>query len=632
MAATAADAELAASPSGDPSQQPVDCSARYDSEDAFAASESGACTDDHWDTTHDKQPCRSETDVVVQPVPDCEVKQFLILIANKIGRTEKDIAYILQHFVRSNWLETIAHLEGLTDGDWVILGQTHPRQFIRLVRQSLPDARRLIAATATAAGSPSASTAATTPDSRGWSLPRQPTRSSTTDGCAHDDGDGSPTLYDDDCAERFIRAVCRKHRVAPSDIDRTVQCIVNDNWYDSLTALRNLTSHQWDMMDLPARVPTILIRALDPAAAEGGGTVSSIVCAAGTAMGRTPSEMQAIVLTLHESGFSTIDVLGHMTEQQWIGLKLPLRLLEEVRKELDSGGMTGGDETASLVTPRPVSSGLTQSWDMGGRPSFGSPPPSCLAASPDTGPGGGAADPRVVTTREEREARMMTVERLVIKVGKDLGKTDAEILPIVHKLVRENWFDSLRSLRGLKPADWYDLGLPKRLVEHIKKALGDPVTLELNTGRHSLIHSCSAPVSIVQFVHPEPELFPCDVYTAVWKLESEVPTEKLPDTLKSLLRLMETILCNPFDETKRIIRKANPNFQARAACYKSALLVLAAVGYEDADERFLLPVAYIARITQAHAALAQLAQVYRDRLYKASKTSRTGLFSAIRRT
>lgn len=63
-------------------------------------------------------------------------------------------------------------------------------------------------------------------------------------------------------------------------------------------------------------------------------------------------------------------------------------------------------------------------------------------------------------------------------------------------------------------------------------------------------------------------------------------------------------------------------------CFANNFVHMEQVGYEDAGDCYLLPVVYICRITEAHAALAQVIQLHRDRPVKGKKPSK--LFSSIK--
>ncbi|CAD52178.1 hypothetical protein C923_04364 [Plasmodium falciparum UGT5.1] len=63
------------------------------------------------------------------------------------------------------------------------------------------------------------------------------------------------------------------------------------------------------------------------------------------------------------------------------------------------------------------------------------------------------------------------VVKLLVKVGKNINKTEEQLRPFIKKIVEDNWLDSIESLKNLNDNEWYNLQLPLRLVDEIKKEL-----------------------------------------------------------------------------------------------------------------------------------------------------------------
>ncbi|SPJ11767.1 conserved Plasmodium protein, unknown function [Plasmodium sp. DRC-Itaito] len=63
------------------------------------------------------------------------------------------------------------------------------------------------------------------------------------------------------------------------------------------------------------------------------------------------------------------------------------------------------------------------------------------------------------------------VVKLLEKVGKNINKNKEQLRPFIKKIVEDNWLDSIESLKSLNDNEWYNLKLPIRLVDEIKKEL-----------------------------------------------------------------------------------------------------------------------------------------------------------------
>ena len=66
---------------------------------------------------------------------------------------------------------------------------------------------------------------------------------------------------------------------------------------------------------------------------------------------------------------------------------------------------------------------------------------------------------------------MSEVEQLLVEIGKGMGRSAEQMKPFVTKL-EEQWYDTKDSLKGIDDDTWKTLGLPARLIDEIKKAIG----------------------------------------------------------------------------------------------------------------------------------------------------------------
>lgn len=220
--------------------------------------------------------------VDVELIPDCEVKRYVIAIGKTLSKTEDDLYPILIRLVRRNWLEDIEHLQGLSESDWAQM--EIPHQMARLLRRHLPAAHS-IAMGSTISNRPkrqssvdevvaqmaashlsspklnysarepptdihgnyvkpvSCNTAGTLSSGLAPIIPATHLASSNHPHNAISSMEAFPSVpvTEGNDVEVFIRRVCTKYGRSKAELEAAVQCLVCDNWFDSVNQLKALT-------------------------------------------------------------------------------------------------------------------------------------------------------------------------------------------------------------------------------------------------------------------------------------------------------------------------------------------------------------------------------------------------------
>ncbi|CAD7930961.1 unnamed protein product [Amoebophrya sp. A25] len=246
------------------------------------------------------------------------------------------------------------------------------------------------------------------------------------------------------------------------------------------------------------------------------------------------------------------------------------------------------------------------------------------------------------------------VRTLLLQIGKELGRTDAQMEPAIAKL-EDQWYDSLDSLRAI--TDWAPLGLPQRLVDEIQKRIrpvgngggsprvanaagtanavaGGPKPTPEAVSQHSGGHvlgggSCSSsssskgPHGATTATSPNkwdlaPENVPLgeavgDLEALAVKLVSSSSSNNGADVstcVATVFKLLHAVLKNPEDDAKRSINLANENFHQRVGRFAPAIEFLQTSGFQklQTENKLVMRKAYISRLTDAHNFLAQAVQ------------------------
>eukprot|EP01057_Protomagalhaensia_wolfi_P001540 Protomagalhaensia_wolfi_Nauph_80__1539@NODE_193_length_3230_cov_39_615168_g146_i0_p1_GENE_NODE_193_length_3230_cov_39_615168_g146_i0NODE_193_length_3230_cov_39_615168_g146_i0_p1_ORF_typecomplete_len544_score72_93PUB/PF09409_10/2_1e12UBX/PF00789_20/5_4e03UBX/PF00789_20/8_9e06Rad60SLD_2/PF13881_6/7_5e03Rad60SLD_2/PF13881_6/0_11Linker_histone/PF00538_19/0_19PaaX/PF07848_12/0_46_NODE_193_length_3230_cov_39_615168_g146_i07672398 len=189
------------------------------------------------------------------------------------------------------------------------------------------------------------------------------------------------------------------------------------------------------------------------------------------------------------------------------------------------------------------------------------------------------------------------VTSVLIEVGLELGRNEAEVRDVVTRLVDEEWYDTIEALKKISEEEWSQLKLPRRFYLKLREKLDNlPDVVE-----------SAEPYTEVNLAPPNPDLPWTDIMISecikALCSNSKYSREEILESLKSLYKLISAILKAPKDASKRKIRKGNPNFQAKVGSKPEALRVLMGVGFgieQENNEEFLtLAVAFMSRLTDA---------------------------------
>eukprot|EP00820_Chromera_velia_P019354 Cvel_28202.t1-p1 / transcript=Cvel_28202.t1 / gene=Cvel_28202 / organism=Chromera_velia_CCMP2878 / gene_product=hypothetical protein / transcript_product=hypothetical protein / location=Cvel_scaffold3647:752-6126(-) / protein_length=429 / sequence_SO=supercontig / SO=protein_coding / is_pseudo=false len=249
------------------------------------------------------------------------------------------------------------------------------------------------------------------------------------------------------------------------------------------------------------------------------------------------------------------------------------------------------------------------------------------------------------------------VETFLIQVGKEIGRTPEQMKPFIKKIVEDNWYETMDSLRELTDAQWQSLGLPGRLTDVIRiklknlggasggtaaappqpvqppppqpvpavPAAGAPVAAApprvAAQAAPAPAPGAAGPVAPTEGgetgtreecthfapVPPAGVRFPSDPAHSMVQLQDGLcaDREALSNCLQTLLKLVDAVLSSPMDPKKRIIRKGNENFFNRVGRHQNAIIFLLAIGFEEEGEFLKLRAAYISRLTDAHHLLSE---------------------------
>jgi hypothetical protein len=108
--------------------------------------------------------------------------------------------------------------------------------------------------------------------------------------------------------------------------------------------------------------------------------------------------------------------------------------------------------------------------------------------------------------------------------------------------------------------------------------------------------------------------FPAHLPTAAVMSMAAQGVAKLPEAsereeaVSTLFKLIDNVLSDPTNAKKRQVKKSNEAFHRKVGRHDSATQFLRSVGFMDSDDALSMPVAYIARLTDAHHSLASAAQ------------------------
>lgn len=189
------------------------------------------------------------------------------------------------------------------------------------------------------------------------------------------------------------------------------------------------------------------------------------------------------------------------------------------------------------------------------------------------------------------------VGKLLLGVGAELGRTPEQMAPIVKRLVEEEWYDTIDSLRAISDDQWTKLSLPTRLVEKLRERLVNaseppallPIQTAVDTAPESIQDAPSIPVSLV-----------------VDALKDDIPTDVVVDSVRTLERIVRNVLSEPNNPKYRQLKADNPKICEQVTRWHSGVQMLNFLGFNLVNNMFKCEVIYIGRFHDAHRELLGL--------------------------
>ena len=207
------------------------------------------------------------------------------------------------------------------------------------------------------------------------------------------------------------------------------------------------------------------------------------------------------------------------------------------------------------------------------------------------------------------------VGRFIIEVAATLGRTPSQVESIVKKLVDEEWFDTIESLKSISDEHWSRLGVPRRLVDAIKNRLDDELP------QLKPITPPSTSSNIVLPREPRAELAPLDINESMLAIPASIlvdsvkkeiretvcydeslPDDAWRDTFVESLKILNTIVGNILTDTSnpkyRQIKSTNTKFQQNIGRWTSAINLLKALGFKLEEESWICSTMYVSRFVE----------------------------------
>eukprot|EP00743_Colponemidia_sp_Colp-15_P005269 GILK01005668.1.p1 GENE.GILK01005668.1~~GILK01005668.1.p1 ORF type:complete len:568 (-),score=131.63 GILK01005668.1:61-1719(-) len=179
-----------------------------------------------------------------------------------------------------------------------------------------------------------------------------------------------------------------------------------------------------------------------------------------------------------------------------------------------------------------------------------------------------------------------STEELLLQIGRDLRRSEADIRPIITRLVDECWYDTVDSLREISDERWSQLKVPQRVVDRIKAAIGGSASSS-NSARAQSVPAgttvTSAPSNKRRAEENE-----ANSNEALVRLRKNTSDQSFVEAVKTLVSIVNNVLVHPDDETKRTLRKTNPVLQRKLGEFDGAFDMLRANGFRDVGDQLVL--------------------------------------------
>ena len=199
------------------------------------------------------------------------------------------------------------------------------------------------------------------------------------------------------------------------------------------------------------------------------------------------------------------------------------------------------------------------------------------------------------------------VGKLLITVGGELGRSPQQMEAIIKKLVEEEWYDSLDSLRQLTDEQWAKLALPARLTEKLRAAL--------ESSPPSLVPIPPPPIKTKVEVAPadfaaSAAAVPVGVLLESLRAEIEAVAAHADDgetylgeCLRTLSVIARNVLVDPQNPKFRQLKATNPKFQLHVGRWQCAVAILGTLGFVLTNDVYECNTVYVSRFTDVSDAI-----------------------------
>ena len=191
------------------------------------------------------------------------------------------------------------------------------------------------------------------------------------------------------------------------------------------------------------------------------------------------------------------------------------------------------------------------------------------------------------------------VGRFLVAIGAELGRSPDQMRPIIKRIVEEEWYDSLQSLRKLSDDQWSKLALPGRLVEKIRERLfSEPPPLEPIPAPYEI-----APESI----HDAPSV---PLHFLIDEIRHSIDSQdELVESLRVLVRIVGNVLNDPQNVKFRQLKIESNVFQKYLSKSAASLQLINWLGFDLDENTYKCEKMYVGRFTDAQTELVKLLSV-----------------------
>ena len=182
------------------------------------------------------------------------------------------------------------------------------------------------------------------------------------------------------------------------------------------------------------------------------------------------------------------------------------------------------------------------------------------------------------------------VTRLIISAGAEMGRSADQMEPIVRKIVNEEWFDTLDSLRSLSDEQWARLNIPARLVDKLKEKLAFFEDREASE---------TLEWTRVETAPPLDQTLHVSVADLLESLAVESAAAFIP-IVNLLAKIVNNILLDLANPKYRQLKVSNPKLKELIFSFPSAVRILEALGFSPLPEdpgTFACKTVYLSRFT-----------------------------------